>query len=392
MPAGSRRTSRRTSSARWWSSTSATASAASSARRLPRPRWWRRPEAPTSCSRYQPVGPAVARVVDLAETYPGIRISVIADDRDAIAALAAAASRRGLSIPVLLDVDVGMHRTGIEPGPAAVEVYRQLTVLDGVSPGGLHVYDGHVRDRDPATRAANADQAFAAAVELRRMLQAAGLPVSRLVAGGSPTFPAHARRPDVELSPGTTVLWDAGYGTALPDLPFQPAALLLSRVVSKPAGGRVCVDSRAQGGRLRGPAPARAPDRSTARERRGRRAAGEPRCGARRADPRRALRRPQRGAPRARDAGRRCTGGRRRALRHSLARLSHRRPSFGSVRRPRRPGGRALDDCRARAAADDLVECLLRLRTGRSVVAAVDHDRHVSTDRTAPAVAGQLTG
>ncbi len=191
---------------------------------------------------YQPVGPAVARVVDLAETYPGIRISVIADDRDAIAALAAAASRRGLSIPVLLDVDVGMHRTGIEPGPAAVEVYRQLTVLDGVSPGGLHVYDGHVRDRDPATRAANADQAFAAAVELRRMLQAAGLTVSRLVAGGSPTFPAHARRPDVELSPGTTVLWDAGYGTALPDLPFQPAALLLSRVVSKPAGGRVCVD------------------------------------------------------------------------------------------------------------------------------------------------------
>jgi D-serine deaminase-like pyridoxal phosphate-dependent protein len=73
-------------------------------------------------------------------------------------------------------------------------------------------------------------------------LQAAGLPVPSVVAGGTPTFPIHARRPGVELSPGTTVLWDAGYSEAYADLEFLHAAVLVSRVVSMPARGTVCLD------------------------------------------------------------------------------------------------------------------------------------------------------
>src|SRR5438876_782525 len=53
---------------------------------------------------------------------------------------------------------------------------------------------------------------------------------------------SRTRRRDVEPSPGTTVLWDAGYSTQLPDLDFLPAAVLLTRVVSKPGATRVCVD------------------------------------------------------------------------------------------------------------------------------------------------------
>jgi D-serine deaminase-like pyridoxal phosphate-dependent protein len=191
---------------------------------------------------YQPVGPAVDRLLDLAEVYPGLRFSTIADDEGAIAALAAAARARGRQIPVLLDLDLGMHRTGVEPGPAARTVYRGLASTEGVLTGGLHAYDGHVRDRDPAVRAANCDRAFEAVQSLVRDLESDGLPVPRVVAGGSPTFPIHARRAGVELSPGTTVFWDAGYGTSLPDLPFLPAALLLTRVISKPGGSRVCLD------------------------------------------------------------------------------------------------------------------------------------------------------
>ena len=63
-----------------------------------------------------------------------------------------------------------------------------------------------------------------------------------IIAGGSPTFPIHARRSGVELSPGTTVFWDAGYGTKLPDLPFEPAAFLITRVVSRPAPDCLCLD------------------------------------------------------------------------------------------------------------------------------------------------------
>ncbi|MDQ3624097.1 MAG: D-TA family PLP-dependent enzyme, partial [Verrucomicrobiota bacterium] len=66
--------------------------------------------------------------------------------------------------------------------------------------------------------------------------------VAALVAGGTPTFPFHATQADRECSPGTTVLWDFGYGDAFADLPFSPAAVLLTRVISKPGANRLCLD------------------------------------------------------------------------------------------------------------------------------------------------------
>src|SRR5207302_169959 len=61
-------------------------------------------------------------------------------------------------------------------------------------------------------------------------------------AGGTPTFPIHARRADLECSPGTCVFWDASSASKLPDLSFLPAALVLTRVISKPAPDRLCLD------------------------------------------------------------------------------------------------------------------------------------------------------
>ena len=66
----------------------------------------------------------------------------------------------------------------------------------------------------------------------------------RLVIGGTPTFPIHAELdvPGVECSPGTIMLQDHGYSERYPDLPFTPAALLLTRVISRPRPGRLCLD------------------------------------------------------------------------------------------------------------------------------------------------------
>ena len=136
-----------------------------------------------------------------------------------------------------------MHRTGIDPELAA-PLYRLLATLPGVTPGGLHAYDGHLRDPDLSVRRAQTDAAFAQVKVLRDALQAEGLMVPRVVVGGTPTLPCHATRdePDLELSPGTVVFWDAGYTAGLPDMDFLHAALLLTRVVSKPGGTRVCLD------------------------------------------------------------------------------------------------------------------------------------------------------
>ncbi len=190
----------------------------------------------------QLVGPNVARFTTLLREFSGVIWATVADDDSAVDALNAAAVGAGMKIEVLLDLDVGMNRTGIVPGPAAVALYRKIAHAKGLMPGGLHAYDGHLRQSDPAERTVASNAGFALVSALAEELKRAGLPVPRLVCGGTPTFPIHARRTGVECSPGTCVLWDASYAAGLPDLEFQQAAVLLTRVISRPGVNRLCLD------------------------------------------------------------------------------------------------------------------------------------------------------
>lgn len=193
----------------------------------------------------QPVGPNTGRLVRLAELFPGTRFAATVDDAEAVRALAAANTGRP-ALPLLVDLDLGQHRTGVAPGPAALALIGLLTHTPGVQFGGLHAYDGHIHAGDPAARAAQCEAAFAPVLELQERLDALGLGGRPIVAGGTPTFSQHARRERwgalTELSPGTTVLWDAGYSKKFPDLKFLAAAVLLTRVVSRPAANRLCLD------------------------------------------------------------------------------------------------------------------------------------------------------
>ncbi len=198
--------------------------------------------APDVLLAYQPVGPNVARVIELIRRFPETKFSVIADDEGAIKQLSCAVSAAGLSLDMLLDVDCGMRRSGVAPGLQAVALYRAIAASPALNAAGLHAYDGHLHETDLALRRKQCEEAFAPVNQLREQLVAAGLSVPLVVAGGTPTFPFHAGNPQVECSPGTYVLWDFGYADMLPDLPFELAALLLTRVVSKPAGNRLCLD------------------------------------------------------------------------------------------------------------------------------------------------------
>jgi D-threonine aldolase len=191
---------------------------------------------------YQPVGPNVERFVQLVKKYPGTKFSALVDDDGTIRALSKAATAASVTLDLFLDLDCGMHRTGVVPGPRAVELYRLLATSPGLRAAGLHVYDGHIRDTDIAARTAMCDAAFARLAELRDQLVREGLPVPEVVAGGTPTFPIHARRTGVQCSPGTSVFWDLGYETLLPDLDFSPAVLVLTRVISKPSPNILCLD------------------------------------------------------------------------------------------------------------------------------------------------------
>ncbi len=194
---------------------------------------------------YPIVGPNCTRLANLIRAYPQCRFSVLADHPAAVEALSKALSSAGVQVDVLVDVDVGMHRTGIAPGPEAAALYEQINALPGLVPGGLHVYDGHNHIAGFVERQAEALSQLEPALRLRSTLDQKGLPTPRLVLGGTPTFPVYARLdlPGLECSPGTLVLHDHGYGSRFADLTgFTPAALLLTRVISRPTSTRVTFD------------------------------------------------------------------------------------------------------------------------------------------------------
>src|SRR5437867_5598161 len=191
---------------------------------------------------YQPVGPNVDRFLELVARFPSVRFSCAADNPASVGDLSDAAARSSARLEVLVDLDVGQHRTGIPPDAHAAKLYRLIAALPALRPGGLHAYDGHIHEPDVAARTINCEAAFAPVEVLRRKLEWEGLTVPRVVAGGTPTFPMHARRGNVECSPGTCIFWDAGYASRFADMDFLPASLVLTRVISKPGANRLCLD------------------------------------------------------------------------------------------------------------------------------------------------------
>jgi D-serine deaminase-like pyridoxal phosphate-dependent protein len=191
---------------------------------------------------YPMVGPNQQRLVRLAQKYPACHFIVIADDPEPARALSGVVAAAGVEVSVMLDVDVGQHRTGLPLDDRALNLYRLIAELPGLRPGGLHVYDGHNNQERAAEREAAVRELLEAVFSFRQQLERAGLEVPRIVCGGTPTFPIFAKVPGVECAPGTCVLHDQGYGTRYPELGFQRAAMLLTRVVSRPSDNRMCLD------------------------------------------------------------------------------------------------------------------------------------------------------
>lgn len=198
--------------------------------------------APDVLLAYQPVGPKVERLMTLIAKYPRTRFSCLVDHAVPAKAIAAAAFRLAITVSVYIDINAGMNRSGILPGGQAVDLYETCSRLKGLEVLGLHVYDGHIVHFDLLERKAACDAAFAPIEQLRTDLEARGFPRPLLIAGGTPTLPIHVQYPDRQCSPGTFVYWDQAYGEAFPEMPFVPAALVLTRVVSAPTPHTLTLD------------------------------------------------------------------------------------------------------------------------------------------------------
>ncbi len=190
---------------------------------------------------YQPVGPKLDRLIELVKKYQETKFSILVDDENVALEVAEKCKKHLVLLNVYIDINNGNNRTGI-PTDGAFYLFKKCIELKGIRPVGLHVYDGHIRDSDPGIRKKHCDDDFQKVSIMADYIERK-LDIKLItIAGGSPTFPIHANRENVICSPGTSLFWDAGYSENFSDIAFLPAAIVISRVISKPARGFLCLD------------------------------------------------------------------------------------------------------------------------------------------------------
>jgi len=197
--------------------------------------------APDVLLAYQPVGPRGVRLSHLIKKYQATQFSCLIDNEATAAELSATALNQGVTIKIFLDLNVGMSRTGIVP-EKALPLFLYCKSLPGITPVGLHAYDGHHRDADLAVRTKGCDEGFARVEKLQQeILKQTGV-LSIIVTSGNTTISIHGKRPNVECSPGTFIFWDYGYHKLFSEQPFVFAAILVTRIISKPDAETICID------------------------------------------------------------------------------------------------------------------------------------------------------
>ncbi|MEH3047622.1 DSD1 family PLP-dependent enzyme [Sphingomonas adhaesiva] len=192
--------------------------------------------------------PAIERLAALNARSEGL-ICTLDHPDNARAIAAAIAARAGAPLTVLIDVDPGIHRTGVASPDTAVALFEVIRDLPALSYGGVQFYCGmqqHITDYADRA-AAMADRAAYLRTVLAALTDAGGAP--RIVSGGG----TGTHRIDAtlglftELQAGSYVFMDDQYRacalTEEGDMPYETALMIDARVVSVNAPGMATVDA-----------------------------------------------------------------------------------------------------------------------------------------------------
>lgn len=188
----------------------------------------------------QIVGPVkIRRLIELCRCADPM---VAVDSADNVKMLSEHASAAGVRIGVLVEVDVGMDRCGVAPGPPALELARLVDASAGLRFEGLQGYEGHCVDlRDEAERVEKTGQSLKLLVETRRLIERSGLGVNVVSGGGTGTYTLTGDYDGVdEVQAGSYAAMDWWYGDIRPE--FQQAMSILATVISRPKPNVIVID------------------------------------------------------------------------------------------------------------------------------------------------------
>jgi D-serine deaminase-like pyridoxal phosphate-dependent protein len=195
---------------------------------------------------YPAMGANARRAREIADEFPDVRISVLAESDEQVR------QWRGGRVGVFLDINPGMNRTGIEQVRREQVISLAHAIADaGLAFRGLHYYDGQYGSVGEDERTREAHRGYDRLLEIVSELERSGRNVPEVITSGTPTFPCSLSYTGFRdgnfvhrVSPGTIVYCDA---TSLQQLPveygYRAAALVVTRVVSRPHAGIITCDA-----------------------------------------------------------------------------------------------------------------------------------------------------
>lgn len=170
-------------------------------------------------------------------------VTVAADNTENVAKLSSKARKRNQTLGVVIEVDIGHHRAGVNPGQEALDLAREIISSGNLQFRGLGGYQGHVSlIVDPKERKIEDEKACEKIVSTKDLLEDHGIPVEIVSAGGTGTYNFTGNyRGITEVQAGSYVTMDVAYRDC--GIDFDCALSILTTVSSVPSESRAVLDA-----------------------------------------------------------------------------------------------------------------------------------------------------
>lgn len=177
----------------------------------------------------QVIGPDKTNRIAEMNRVAVVRVAV--DSRKGVEQLSAAASKAGVTIGVLIEIDIGMHRGGVRPGKAVLDLAGVISDTPGIHLDGIQSYEGHIVTlADYNERKRRVQQDLKPVIETKKLLEHKGFQTI-ISAGGTGTYDITGNIEGInELQCGSYVLMDSSYRKIRPE--FENARTVLATVIS----------------------------------------------------------------------------------------------------------------------------------------------------------------
>ena len=183
-----------------------------------------------------------AKINRLCALAHSLRIAVAVDNPLNVQALSNAAQSSGVVLHVLVDINTGLDRCGVEPRQPTLELAQKISSSDGLRLAGLMAYEGEAQENGHQTETAAVITAVQAVLDTKELIEKSGLKVETVSLEGTRSYEVvGAMKGVTEVRMDTFPLMDGNLRQSMPD--FQPAAKVMATVVSHPNDSTVITDA-----------------------------------------------------------------------------------------------------------------------------------------------------